>query len=54
MYVIIIMITLNSFSIFTDGWRKKTNRALCTNMCINSEELAELKQNKSSLVKLST
>lgn len=40
--------------IFTDGYRTKTNHALCTGINVNSNELAQLKQNTGSLVKLST
>ena len=50
--VIILMIGFshNSVRVFTNGYRTKTNRALCTKMS-NSEEPAWQKQNKSSLVK---
>ena len=33
---------------------RKTNRVLCTKMYFNSDELAEPKQNQSSLVKFLT
>ena len=47
--IIIIIIII----IFTDGYRTKTNHALCTGINVNSNELAQLKQNTSSQVKLS-
>ena len=40
--------------IFTDGYRTKTNHALCTGINVNSNELAQLKQNTGSQIKLST
>ena len=40
--------------IFTDGYRTKMNHALCTAINDNSNELAQLKQNTGSQVKLST
>ena len=40
--------------IFTNGYRTKMNHALCTGINVNSNELAQLKQNTGSQVKLST
>ena len=56
--IIIIMITITSFKAWSKHSQmdieRKTNRVLCTKMYINSDELAEPKQNKSSLIKFST
>ena len=51
--VIIIIIIIVIIIIFTDGYRTKTNRALCTGINVNSNEPAQLKQNKASLIKSS-
>ena len=52
------MITITSFKAWSKHSQmdieRKTNRVLCTKMYINSDELAEPKQNKSSLIKFST
>ena len=48
------LFTTQSEYLQINEYNAKTNRALCTKMSINFEELAYLKQNKSSLVKLST
>ena len=60
--IIIIIIFITIKTLFTtqseylqiNEYNAKTNRALCTKMSINFEELAYLRQNKSSQVKLST
>ena len=49
----IIIIIIIIIIIFTDGYRTKTNRALCTGINVNSNEPAQLKQNKGSLIKSS-
>ena len=55
-YIITIetLFTTQSEYLLINEYNAKTNRALCTKMSIDFEELAYLKQNKSSLVKLST
>ena len=51
--IIIIIIVIIIIIIFTDGYRTKTNRALCKGINVNSDKLAQLKQNTGSQVKLS-
>ena len=51
--IIIVIIIIIIIIIFTDGYRTKTNRALCTGINVNSNEPAQLKQNKASLIKSS-
>ena len=51
--IIVIIIIIIIIIIFTDGYRTKTNRALCKGINVNSNELAQLKQNTGSQVKLS-
>ena len=48
------LFTTQSEYLQINEYNAKTNRALCTKMSINFEELAYLRQNKSSQVKLST
>ena len=48
------LFTTQSEYLQINEYNAKTNRALCTKMSINFKELAYLKQNKNSLVKLST